>query len=128
MIEALALAIWMECRSCEQHVDRVAVGHVVMNRVNDREGEFRNRNTVHEVVSQPGHFPWYGDKALLHNNIEKTAWKDAVSVATLVYNGHTIDPTGGAKWFHRNDVSFVWTSNLHRVNVGSGIHVFWTSH
>ena len=125
-IEALALAIWMECRSCDQEVDRVAVAHVIMNRVEDQEGEFRNRNTVEAVISQPGHFPWYDKNTLqLDNTIERDAWKNAKSIAKIVYNGHTIDPTNGAMWFHRNDVSFEWTQFLEKVYVGSNIHYFW---
>lgn len=125
MVEILALAIYMECRGCDTYVDKVAVAHVIMNRVHDRDGEFRNRNTIYDVISQPGHFPWYGEEAEINNSIDKTSWIDVKSIARMVINGKTIDPTNGAKWFHGSHVTYSWTSDLTPVPIGSQVHTFW---
>lgn len=125
MIELLALAIYMECRGCDTYVDKVAVGQVVLNRVEDREGEFRNRNTVEAVLSQPGHFPWWGESINLSNPIDKDSWTDSMSIARMLVNGTINDPTNGSKWFHGSHVSYSWTHSLEPVSIGSEVHQFW---
>ena len=128
MVELLALAIYMECRGCDTYVDKVAVGQVVMNRVEDREGEFRHRNTVEAVLSQPGHFPWWDSKPesmQFSNPIDKSSWTDAKSIAKMLANGVIDDPTDGAKWFHGSHVTYHWSQSLQPVDIGSGVHTFW---
>lgn len=122
----LALTVWFECRGCDDPVDRVAVAQVVMNRVEDS-GEFRRYSSPAEVVSQPGHFPWYGRQLKIENSIDRAAWKDAVSIARMVYEGYVQDVTDGSKWFHTNrGMRRSWTMHKTPIAVGSGVHKFWT--
>ena len=128
MLELLALAIYMECRGCTTYVDKVAVGQVVMNRVDDRDGEFRYRNTIEAVLSQPGHFPWWDDRPRsmsFSNPIDEDSWTDAMSIARMLKDGYINDPTNGAMWFHGSHVNYSWSESLHPVDIGSQVHQFW---
>jgi len=121
----LTMAVWFECRGCEKDLDRVAVAHVIINRKNDDSGEFRRRNTICDVVSQPNHFPWWGLEVTIENPIERSAWNNAESIARMVLKGKIEDPTDGALWFHTPNLRRVWTNGLEPVTIGSNAHVFW---
>lgn len=129
-LACLAMVMFMECRSpkCDD-MDRIAVAHVALNRAKDRTGEFRNRNTVCEVIAQPGHFPWYGKKLRLHNKLEEQAWYRANFLSSMILMGRLPDPTLGAKWFYKaqeNPDNYPeWTTKLETISLGTDQHTFW---
>lgn len=127
MVETLCLAfaIWFECRGCDNRIDQIAVGNVVMNRVGDTTGEFREYNSACSVINQEGHWPWTGLEPKFQNEIDRKEWNRILELASEVKDGYHGDVTDGAKWFHGSHVSYTWTRNLERVSVGSGVHTFW---
>ena len=108
-ITCLAQNIYFEARS--EPVDgMLAVGHVVLNRL----ASDRFPDTVCKVVRQGGYqkrhrcqFSWWCDGRSDEPD-NKVAWDAARLIAWFVYNGQTVDPTGGALWYHADYVSPYW--------------------
>lgn len=110
--ECLAKAIYWEARN--QSLDgKVAVGYVVMNRVNS--GMWRD--TVCKVVFQGCQFSWVcGDKAkknlnALQNANEKFAWAESLALANELLSEYNDieDVTYGATFFHAHYVKPKWS-------------------
>ena len=121
----LALAVYWEGKS-EMREGRVAVAHVVLNRVRDPEfpnticGVVQDRNGNRNGSCQ---FSWYCDgKSDEPTNAEQ--WREAQAVARAALAGETRDPTGGARYFHVRRLSPPWTRNLTRT-AAIGDHVFY---
>jgi spore germination cell wall hydrolase CwlJ-like protein len=96
-IECLALTIYFEARG-EPDIGKLAVGHVVMNRVTDP----RFPGNVCEVVREGGQevlhqcqFSWWCDGQSDEPN-EATAWRESRSLARRVFRHYSGDPTSGA--------------------------------
>jgi spore germination cell wall hydrolase CwlJ-like protein len=108
-ITCLAQNIYFEARS--EPVDgMLAVGHVVLNRL----ASDRFPDTVCKVIRQGGYqkrhrcqFSWWCD-GRSDEPVNKVAWDAARLIAWFVYNGQTVDPTGGALWYHADYVSPYW--------------------
>ena len=105
----LAQNIYFEARS-EPTDGMLAVGHVVLNRVASKYFP----DTVCKVVRQGGEqrrhrcqFSWWcdGRSDRPHN---KVSWNAARLIAWFIYNGRTVDPTGGALWYHADYVKPYW--------------------
>ena len=126
-IDCLALNIYFEARS-EPIDGKVAVGHVVMNRVADA----RYPDKVCEVVKQGGEkrrnkcqFSWFCDGRSDHPaNVR--AWKESLALARVVYWGYSPDPTHGALWYHADYVRPHWRRALER-GPKIGRHVFYAA-
>lgn len=124
-VECIALNIYHEARG-EPDLGKLAVGHVVMNRVSDADYP----NIACEVVRQGGQLPrnrcqfswWCDGRSDLPINSD--AWQQAVELAKLVYAGQSVDPTQGALWYHADYVQPYWRSKLQRGAV-IGRHVFY---
>jgi spore germination cell wall hydrolase CwlJ-like protein len=108
-IGCLALNIYFEARG-EPELGKIAVAHVVLNRVADR----RFPSTVCDVVRQGGEqdlyrcqFSWWCD-GLSDKPRDARAWEAAKLVAHKVYWGFSPDPTDGALWYHADSVSPSW--------------------
>ncbi|MGH6946648.1 MAG: cell wall hydrolase [Kiloniellales bacterium] len=108
-IECLALNIYFEARG-ESKDGRIAVGHVVMNRVADR----RFPSSVCEVVQQGGEdalhrcqFSWWCD-GRSDRPTDVAAWDASKALARKIYWGLSEDPTGGALWYHADYVKPYW--------------------
>lgn len=126
-INCLALNIYFEARS-EPISGKVAVGHVVMNRVADA----RYPDKVCEVVKQGGEkprnkcqFSWFCDGRSDHPANVK-AWKESLALARVIYWGYSQDPTDGALWYHADYVRPHWRRALER-GPKIGRHVFYAS-
>jgi spore germination cell wall hydrolase CwlJ-like protein len=120
----LAQNIYFEARS-EPSDGKLAVGHVVLNRVASK----RFPDTICKVVRQGGErrdrcqFSWWcdGRSDRPHN---KGAWNTARLMARLIYNGQTVDPTGGALWYHAVYVKPYWrTAFVEGPRIGR--HIFF---
>jgi len=124
-IECLALNIYFEARG-EPDIGKLAVAHVVMNRVADP----RFPDGVCEVIRQGGEWPrhrcqfswWCDGKSDRPNDL--VAWQHSKMLARLVYWGDTADPTRGALWYHADYVAPAWGQVLERA-VKIGRHIFY---
>lgn len=124
-IKCLAQNIYFEARS-EPDAGKLAVGHVVMNRV--ASGDYPNR--VCAVVRQGGEdrlhncqFSWWCD-GRSDKPTDKKAWEHAKALARSVYWNFSPDPTDGAKWYHADYVTPSWRKRFERGPV-IGRHVFY---
>ncbi|MGR9073651.1 MAG: cell wall hydrolase [Gammaproteobacteria bacterium] len=124
-LQCLALNIYFEARS-ESETGQRAVGHVVMNRV-DNSGF---PNTVCEVVHQGGEYPlfgcqfswWCDNKPDRPKN--KAAWEVSVKLAGEILSGKSVDPTKGALWYHADYVRPYWKDSLVQ-GPKIGQHIFY---
>lgn len=112
-IECLALNIYFEARS-EPDAGRMAVGHVVMNRVSDD----RYPAGVCAVVRQGGErvrnrcqFSWWCD-GRSDRPRDRHAWQQSKAIATQIYWGFSKDITEGALWYHAVYVRPAWRKIL----------------
>ena len=112
-IECLALNIYHEARG-EPDEGKVAVGHVVLNRVADE----RFPDGVCDVIRQGGErkrlrcqFTWWCDgRSDEPEDLE--AWDQSKRLALSVFWGFADDPTEGALWYHASYVKPVWRKKL----------------
>ena len=103
----LARNLYYESRG-QTRKGQVAVGHVVLNRVDHR----YYPNSVCKVVKQGGvkgpcQFSWYCDR---HSNQPRDlkTYSRMLNVALEVLSGQTSDPTNGANMFHSKAVRPKW--------------------
>ena len=127
-ILCVALNVYFEARS-EEFLGKIAVGSVVMNRV---ESPIFPDNAC-DVVYQAEYlgqwpkrhrcqFSWFCD-GLADIPRETEEWAEAVTIATWVHGIGLPDITGGALWYHSNDVSPAWATTDY-LQIGS--HKFYT--
>jgi len=125
-LKCLALNVYYEARS-ESEDGKLAVGHVVLNRMADN----RFPNTICDVVKHGGdqvlyrcQFSWWCD-GKSDTPTELTAWNKSVELARLIVNGQSEDPTSGAKWYHADYVQPGWAGRLEKTTQ-LGRHIFYT--
>jgi len=124
-ISCLALNIYHEARG-EPDVGKLAVGHVVLNRVLSS----RFPSTVCKVVQQGGElrryrcqFSWWCD-GRSDKPRNKRDWQRSSELALAVYWGQTEDPTDGALWYHADYVSPDWRNDFVQ-GPTIGRHIFY---
>ncbi len=124
-LHCLALTIYFEARG-EPDAGKLAVAHVVMNRMNDS----RFPDTICRVVQQGGEqvrhrcqFTWWCD-GLSDRPKNLRLWKKSKSLARTVYWGGNPDPTGGALWYHADYVAPTWAQAFSRTSQ-IGRHIFY---
>jgi spore germination cell wall hydrolase CwlJ-like protein len=99
---------------------KVAVTHVVMNRVKDGRFPKSPCSVVHQKSKGVCQFSWVCEgKKKIHDT---KLFAEAKRVAENVYLGNTRDVTKGAKFYHANYVNPNW--GLHRVTQ-IGAHIFY---
>ena len=124
-IRCLALNIYHEARG-ESDAGKLAVGHVVMNRVTDRSFP----SAVCDVVGQGGferrhkcQFSWWCDgRSDKPKNWE--SWYKSEDLARRIYSGLSKDPTRGALWYHAEYVEPHWRTAFRR-GPKIGQHIFY---
>lgn len=129
-VRLLAATVWGEARS-EGELGMRAVAHVMVNRVGERFGE-----DLTTVLLTPKQFSVWnrGDpnRRLVQNLVRDPAryvsdfaqWETAQRIAREVLSGQSVDPTGGALFYHTRAVRPRWSSH----GVGRqviGAHVFY---
>ncbi|WP_169816615.1 cell wall hydrolase [Rhodovibrio salinarum] len=124
-IQCLAKTIYFEARG-EPDAGKLAVGHVVMNRVASDDYP----DTVCEVMQQGGEdnlhrcqFSFYCD-GRSDDPEDKAAWRHSQALARAVFWDFSPDPTGGARWYHADYVSPDWRNQFDKGPV-IGQHVFY---
>jgi spore germination cell wall hydrolase CwlJ-like protein len=124
-IKCLAQNIYFEARS-EPLDGKLAVGHVVLNRVADS----RYPASICEVVRQGGEEPlnkcqfswWCDGRSDRPKNLD--AWKQSMVLARVIFWGYSEDPTGGALWYHAKYVRPYWRRKL-PIGPVIGTHIFY---
>jgi len=125
-VELLAYFIWGEARG-EKVEGKLAVAHVILNRVNARSHYGR---TIREVIIKLGHFTYFKEKDPDLYQISIVSADDrefalCKAIAELATRGHLKDdPTGGATHFHRLNAKPPWAPNLTYLRQ-IGNHVFY---
>ena len=128
-MEWLARNMFFEARN-QSRTGRIAVGHVVMNRVESP----RFPNSIREVIEAPRQFSWTHDgksddpmKHARRSAVDGRSWAKCRLYAFFVYHGMAGDPTGGSVNYHATSIKPpVWTKGLRRVGE-IGDHVFYQS-
>jgi hypothetical protein len=112
-LECLAMNIYHEARN-EPEAGKLAVGHVVMNRVSDA----RFPSTVCGVVMQGSQnrrnacqFSWWCD-GKDDRPLNPGAWAESQFLASRIFAGNSRDPTDGALWYHADYVAPTWRKTL----------------
>lgn len=124
-LQCMTMNLYHEARG-EEPVGIIAVGKVVLNRVNSK----LFPNTVCKVVKQGGQkrryrcqFSWWcdgrSDKAT-----DKKAWEKMEHYARLIFLSRIADPSGGSLFYHTVSVEPYWAASMTRV-VMLGSHVFY---
>jgi spore germination cell wall hydrolase CwlJ-like protein len=123
----LTLNVYHEARD-QPIAGQYAVAAVTMNRAAD------DPKQVCDVVMQPHQFSWT-DKLLQRDAVgwklrkagvpkDDFAWAMASRVAFNTLNGHKIDATHGATYYHTKEVRPAWRKQfIHAVTIGD--HVFY---
>ncbi|MFQ5774456.1 MAG: cell wall hydrolase [Kiloniellaceae bacterium] len=124
-IACLALNIYFEARG-EPDQGKLAVGHVVMNRV----ASSRFPDTICDVVRQGGElrryrcqFTWWCD-GRSDTPRNQRDWRISNQFALAVYWGFSLDPTDGALWYHADYVSPAWRKDF-EMGPKIGRHIFY---
>ncbi len=125
-LACLALNIYFEARG-EPAIGKLAVGHVVMNRV----AASSYPATVCGVVRQGGginryrcQFSWWCD-GKSDQPSDTVAWEESLLLARQILSGGSADPTAGALWYHADYVSPHWKDTL-RKGPTFGRHIFYS--
>ena len=128
-VHLLAATAWAEARS-EGELGMRAVAHVMVNRVGDRFGD-----DLQTVILAPKQFSAWnlGDpnRPLAQNperyatgGLDKASWDTAQEVAREVLSGQSVDPTGGALFYHTRAVHPLW-DRYGKGRMTIGAHVFF---
>jgi spore germination cell wall hydrolase CwlJ-like protein len=124
-LDCLALNIYFEARG-EPEVGKLAVGHVVMNRVADP----RFPDTACAVIREGGEarrdrcqFSWWCDGRSDWPE-DVLAWKTSLRVAEKIVRDPETDPTQGALWYHADYVAPDWRLSLDE-GPKIGRHIFY---
>jgi spore germination cell wall hydrolase CwlJ-like protein len=97
-----------------------AVTQVVMNRM----GAEGYPGTACGVIYQKSQFSWTTQRSKPYLDVESSAWKQAVNVATQMYvDGHTVRGLESALFYHAVYVSPRWKGVIELKKVGA--HVFY---
>lgn len=125
-LTCLAQNIYFEARS-EPEDGKIAVAHVVMNRVTSRYFPDTVCGVVQDGTDEVLHrcqFSWYCD-GKADEVVDQGAWEEATELASAVYWGRAEDPSGGALWYHADYVKPVWRKAFER-GPTIGRHIFYS--
>ena len=124
-IECLALNVYFEARG-EPFIGKIAVAHVVLNRMRDRRFPASACMVVQQGNDRVRHncqFSWWCD-GKSDRPRHRTAWATSLAVAKEVYWGFSEDPTRGALWYHADYVDPSWNDVFVQTRI-IGKHIFY---
>jgi spore germination cell wall hydrolase CwlJ-like protein len=126
-LDCLALNIYHEARG-EPVNGKLAVGHVVLNRVLDS----RFPSSACAVIKQGGEAPvngcqfsWWCD-GRNDQPLDRQAWAESQKFAGKIFDRTLKDPTDGALWYHADYVAPYWRKSLVE-GPTIGRHIFYRS-
>jgi spore germination cell wall hydrolase CwlJ-like protein len=112
-LTCLAQTIYFEARGATDK-EKVAVGHVVLNRSRDSEFPDSICGVVHQKAKAGGcAFSWACD-GRSDRPRDKDAWAESLSIARQVLDDKVADPTRGALYFHSRKVKPDWKDDYKR--------------
>ena len=124
-VSCLALNIYHEARG-EPLPGKRAVAHVVLNRAR----HWRFPDDICDVVKQGGEekrhacqFSWWCD-GRSDQPQDRVAWRESLSLAKVILDDPSTDPTDGALWYHAIYVEPDWSTRLAQ-GPQIGRHVFY---
>ena len=123
-LQCRTMNLYHEARG-EEAVGIIAVGKVVINRVNSKQFP----NTVCDVVRQGGErlnrcqFSWWCD-GRSDRAQDREAWNKMAFYATLVLSSEVGDPSAGSLFYHTVSVEPYWVASRTKA-VELGNHVFY---
>lgn len=120
-IFCLAATIYFEAKG-EPDEGMVAVGRVVMNRVEQRD------KTICQVVQEPGQFVWVPSYKRKSIKIDRDSldWKKAITYSHLILDrSYTFNPVGKASYFHSGRRTKTFNGAYHVTSIGG--HHFYVS-
>ena len=119
-LTCLAQTIYFEARGSSDK-EKIAVGHVVLNRSRDPDFPSSICGVVHQKGNGGCQFSWACD-GRSDQPTEKDAWEESLGVARQVLYGRVADPTRGALWFHHRKVRPDWKDDYKRTaTIGESI-------
>lgn len=115
----LAENIYYEARG-EPLIGRIAVAYVVINRANSTP----TRSNLCGIIYKPCQFSW--TCARKHGTKEEDAWIESkkVAYAILQKGSMIVDPTHGARFYHRVELNPRWTLGF-KFAIRFGDHIFY---
>jgi N-acetylmuramoyl-L-alanine amidase len=126
----MALTMWGEARNGGEEAMR-AVGHVIDNRRRSGAHGAYATETVSEAWqfscwnrNDPNYAAMLNVDTLRPDSEDQLMWLAAKRVAEEILAGRSIDPTGGALFYHNGAVSPRWSAGLAPVSVIGG-HLFF---
>jgi spore germination cell wall hydrolase CwlJ-like protein len=126
----MALTMWGEARSGGEEAMR-AVGHVIDNRRRSGAHGAYATETVSEAwqfscwnKGDPNYSAMLNVDSLRPGSEDQRMWVAAKRVAEEILSGQSVDPTGGALFYHTAAVSPHWSDGLAPVSVIGG-HLFF---
>jgi spore germination cell wall hydrolase CwlJ-like protein len=119
--DCMAQAMYWEARG-EGHHGMLAVGSVVLNRVDDPRFPGTVCGVVHDGgETPPCQFSWWCD-GKSDRPTNQSLWAQSQNVAEQMLTARPTDPTGGALFFHNTSIRKPWQ----RVRTAQiGAHVFY---
>jgi spore germination cell wall hydrolase CwlJ-like protein len=117
--KCLAEAIYFESGS-EPKAGKIAVGHVIVNRVHSGIYPQTICSVVHQADSKRCQFGWTCRK---HRTPEGIHWETSQQIATLILSGKTYDLSNGALSFRNR--KYYRHSNKIKKTAAVGQHIFW---
>lgn len=125
-LTCLAQNIYFEARS-EPDAGKLAVAHVVMNRVASRYFPESVCGVVRDGTDEVLHkcqFSWYcdGKEDVV---TDEQSWSESMHLASQVYWGRAKDNSGGALWYHADYVKPFWRKAFLR-GPKIGRHIFYS--
>lgn len=105
-IRVLAQTVWGEARG-EPAEGRIAVAHVVLNRLRSR--KWFGGRSVTEVCMRPWQFSCWNEsdpnfRSMHFLTLDQEPFQDAYLAALAAIRGYTPDPTGGATHYHATSI------------------------
>lgn len=131
----LAEALYFEARN-QTHIATVAVGNVIMNRVQSPDFPDTICGVVHQgpldgsaITRHRCQFSYYcdgkSDVAPVNDTPgEVRAWQGSQLIAELIYRGLTLDVTNGSTYYHADYVDPFW-NDVYELVALHGSHLFY---
>lgn len=119
-IQCLAKNMYYEARG-EGEKGMVAVGHVVMNRVESGKFPSTPCSVIYQRNRSACQFSWVCGRKSAYN---REQYNVALNLARKIYFGNSIDITRGALYFHAKYVRPQWSSSFKRT-AHIGNHIFY---
>lgn len=120
-IECLAESVYYEAGG-ESKAGKIAVGHVVMNRVKSKQYPKTTCDVVRQKSKGQCQFTWACDNITKSKN--KVLYAQSFEIAEMVFLEDVSDNTFGALYFHSRHIKPRWTYKLNQT-VKIGNHIFY---